>query len=245
MRTICIIQARTNSRRFPGKVLMDLCGKPMLIQQIRRLKRCTQLDEIVIATTRHSTDEPLVHLADEEHVGWFRGSEQDVLSRFVGAAKEFNAEVIVRITADCPLIDPDVTDLVIQELVSKPNEFDYGSNVQERTYPRGLDTEVFFLDTLLRMGRLADSECAREHVTILPRSERPDLFLCKSVTDDEDNSDLRWTVDTVADLELIRQLYRRLSLDSKHVPYREILSHIRLNTDLVGLNTGIETWTPA
>jgi spore coat polysaccharide biosynthesis protein SpsF len=197
-----------------------------------------------VATTKQTNDEPVALLAREAGVRVFRGSADDVLSRFVGAAREAQADVVVRVTADCPLIDPEICDRVIAELVERPSECDYASNVIRRTFPRGLDTEAMFFDVLLRMDRLARSTPAREHVTIVPRSERPGLFLCRDVVDEADNSDLRWTVDTPADLRMVRQLYEALELGERRVPYREILAHVRARPELSAMNADGYTWSP-
>lgn len=245
MKRIIIIQARMSSTRLPGKVLMDVAGRPMLAQQLRRLKQCKMVDEIVIATTTNASDDPVVELAQKEKVPWFRGSEQDVLSRFVGAARQFQAGVIARVTGDCPLIDPTVTDRVITELIDHSAKCDYASNVLRRTFPRGLDVEAFFWDVLLRIDRLAQSQAAREHVTIVPRFERPDLFLCRSVEDSQNNSDLRWTADTATDLQVIRAFYSALDLTTRIVPYSEMLSFARNHLDLNQLNAKAKTWDPS
>jgi spore coat polysaccharide biosynthesis protein SpsF len=230
MRRVAILQARMTSRRLPGKVLMDLVGQPMIARQIERLRRCNRLDEIVLATTTNDQDNELVRLAERIDLRWYRGSEDDVLARFLGAAREAAAEMVVRVTADCPLIDPEQSDRVIAAL--EDQRADYASNVGRRTFPRGLDTEVFHLDTLARLDRLAHSTPAREHVTWYLRQERPDLFLALSIEDEEDHSDLRWTVDTAADLAFVRTLWERLELANRIVPYREILAHLRANPDL-------------
>ena len=201
----------------------------MLAQQIRRLKRCREADEIVIATTTNASDDPIITVAEREGVRWFRGSEHDVLSRYVGAAHEARAEVVARITADCPLIDPEQTDAVITAIAKKKNEYDYASNCLHRTFPRGLDAEAFFMDTLERTNRMAGSSAAREHVTYFIYNERPDLFSLLSITDDEDNSDLRWTVDTPSDFKLVTKIYEQLDLTAQVVSYRDVLSHVRLN----------------
>ena len=244
-KVVAIIQARMGSTRLPGKVLMDIAGRPMLAQQIRRLRQCKSVDEIVIATTTNRTDDSVVELAQWEGVSWFRGAEQDVLSRFVGAAGQAQADVIVRVTADCPLIDPQVTDRVISELVEHASGCDYASNVLQRTYPRGLDVEAFFWDTLLRMDRLGRSQAAREHVTLVLRVEQPRLFLCRSVADSHNNADLRWTVDTADDLQMVRALYVALSLDVRAVPYSEILAYVRAHPEMARLNANVETWDPS
>lgn len=243
MRRVIIIQARMTSTRLPGKVLADLSGRPMLAQQIRRLQRC-RVDQIVVATTVNATDDPVVELARREGVAWYRGSEHDVLGRFVGAARQERADVVVRITADCPLIDPAVTDQVIAALLDDSDPCDYASNVLERTYPRGLDVEALFFDTLLRVDRLAKSPAAREHVTLMMYAERPDLFLRRSVTDTQSNADLRWTVDTQADLDMVRLIYAALDLENTLLPYPDILSYVRAHPEVAHMNAGIETWTP-
>jgi spore coat polysaccharide biosynthesis protein SpsF len=244
MRRVLIVQARMTSTRLPGKVLAEVAGKPMLAQQLQRLKQCSAVDEIVIATTTNQTDQPIVELARQEGVGWFCGSEHDVLSRFVGAARQSRADVVVRVTADCPLIDPQVTAKVINDLTHHMVDCDYASNVLERTYPRGLDVEAFFGDTLLRIDRLAQSQAAREHVTIVLRAERPALFLCRSVVDLHNNADLRWTVDTELDLRLIRFLYEKLDLGQYIAPYPEILAYVRTHSVVSQINANIQTWDP-
>ncbi len=232
------------STRLPGKVLADLAGQPMLAQQIRRLRHCSQVDQIAIATTVNQTDDPIVALAENERLDAFRGSENDVLSRFVGAAGQTGADVIVRVTADCPLIDAATVDRVVLELTDDPGTCDYAGNVLQRSFPRGLDVEAFTRGALERCDRLAESESAREHVTLIIREERPELFRCRSVVDDSDNSDLRWTVDTALDLELVRRIYNELELDEKYVGYRDILAHVRSNPELVSWNARIDTWDP-
>jgi spore coat polysaccharide biosynthesis protein SpsF len=244
MKRVLIIQARMGSTRLPGKVLREVAGKPMLSQQIRRLKSCSEADEIVVATTTNPADEPLVEVAHREGVSCFRGSEVDVLDRFVGAASQTKADVVVRLTADCPLIDPALTDQVIHELIDHESTCDYAANVLKRTFPRGLDVEAFFFDVLLRWNRMASSQRSREHVTLLVRSESPELFLSRSVEDTEDNSDLRWTVDTETDLLLIRKLYDELDLGTHVNSYRDLLAYVRMHPELPRLNAHEQTWSP-
>jgi spore coat polysaccharide biosynthesis protein SpsF len=167
------------------------------------------------------------------------------LERYVGAARESKADVIVRVTADCPLIDPMITDQVIETLEIRPAEIDYAANIVEghRTYPRGLDTEVFFRDTLERVYRLARTEPSVEHVTYFIRSERPDLFLIQPVTDLEDNSDLRWCVDESEDMDMVRRLYQELQLEQHSHSYQEILSYVRAHPDISAMNTRVRQKT--
>ena len=239
MRRVVVVQARMTSTRLPGKVLADVAGRPMLAQQLRRLAACRLADELVVATTLNAADDPVVTVARGEGARWFRGSEADVLERYVGAAREARADVVVRITADCPLIDPDVSDRVVAALTDAPARWDYVSNVAPRTYPRGLDTEALFVDTLERVHRMARSHAGREHVTPFIYQERPDLFSIGSVTDREDNSDLRWTVDTSIDLELVRRLYAALGIGERPVSYREVLAYARAHPELSALNAPI------
>jgi spore coat polysaccharide biosynthesis protein SpsF len=236
VRIVAVVQARTGSTRLPGKVLAPVGGSPMLVQQLRRLVAAQSLTEIVVATTTEPEDDAVVELARGEGIRCFRGSDEDVLSRYVEAAHDSAADVVVRLTADCPLIDAGVVDAVTETLVDGPTQFDYASNVVHRTYPQGLDAEALFADTLERVDRLARSPEAREHVTWFIASERPELFLVGSVTDDEDNSDLRWTVDTAADLELVRRLYEDLDLAVSGLGYRDIVEHVRANPELATAN---------
>lgn len=244
MNRVIIIQARMTSKRLPGKVLKDVSGRPMLAQQVRRLRKCEAADAIVIATTENRADDPVADLARDLGIACFRGSEQDVLGRYVGAAREARADVVVRVTADCPLIDPGVVDRVIRELTDHSHECDYASNVLSRTYPRGLDTEAFFFDALLRAGRLARSPQAREHVTLVIVRDFREAFLCRSVEQEGDNSSHRWTVDTEADLEFVRTVYEEMQLGSEVLPYCDILAFLRGRPDIVQINAGIETWDP-
>jgi spore coat polysaccharide biosynthesis protein SpsF len=244
MKRVIVVQARIRSSRLPGKVLLDLAGRPMLERQLERLKQCRTADDIVVATTRHGDDRPIVSLAGRMGVRWFRGSADDVLRRYVDAAIQTQADVVVRITSDCPLIDPDVTDRVIRELCAMPAHCDYASNVVRRTFPRGLDTEALFADALLRIDRLACLPHEREHVTIVPRSARAGLFLTRDVLDDRDNSDLRWTVDTPEDLGLMREIYQGLGLAERIATYGEVLAYVRERPHLSALNAASRTWNP-
>lgn len=238
MKRVAIIQARMGSTRLPGKVLTPLAGRPMLSHQLDRLKRATRLDELVVATTTSTDDDAVVELADREDVRWSRGSEHDVLSRYVHAAREAGAGLVIRVTADCPLIDPDVVDLVVAAALDHSRDVDYASNVLQRTYPRGLDTEALFADTLQRADRMAHETGDREHVTKFILGHR-DLFSTSAVVDREDNSDLRWTVDTIEDLTLVRHLYDALGLAERHVTYPELLSYVRAHPHLATINAGV------
>ena len=146
MNVVAIIQARLGSTRLPGKVLKKIQNKVVLDYVIDRLKTCKKIDEIVLAITTNKKDDVLEKYAKDKKINYIRGSEEDVLSRYYEAAKKYNADIIVRITSDCPLIDPKIVDEIITKHLE--NNADYTANIIERTYPRGLDTEVFNFNTL-------------------------------------------------------------------------------------------------
>jgi spore coat polysaccharide biosynthesis protein SpsF len=237
MRRVVVVQARMTSTRLPGKVLMDLAGKPMLERELERLGDCREADEISLAVTTNSDDDPLVALADRLGMRWHRGPEHDVLERYLGAAREARADVVVRVTSDCPLIDAGEVDTVIAAL---DPQADYAANVLERDLPRGLDAEALWRDTLERTARMATSPPAREHVTWFIHSEQPGLFVTRSVRRPYDAAELRWTVDTPADLELARRLYADLDLATTRRPFPEILAHVRAHPELAAINAHIE-----
>lgn len=236
MRRVIIVQARMGSTRLPGKVLAELAGRPMLAQQLARLRRCRSVDHILVATSVAATDDAIAAFCRSEGIDCFRGSEQDVLARYVGAMEACAADLVVRVTADCPLIDATETDRVIDHLAGRAGEIEYASNVIRRTLPRGLDTEALFADVLRRVDRLARSAPAREHVTYFITTERPDLFRCGSVEHPEDNSDLRWTVDEAADLGLVRRLYADLDLAASPKPFLDVVRYQRAHPELVLMN---------
>ena len=166
MKTVAIIQARMGSTRLPGKVLLDLAGEPMLARVVHRVQRAASLQEVIVATTVQPADDAITQLCAGR--GWpcARGSQDDVLDRYYQAATASQADVVVRITSDCPLIEPDVIDQVVGALLAGQPEVDYASNVQPpRTFPRGLDVEVIRFDALERAWREDVDPAWREHVT--------------------------------------------------------------------------------
>ena len=208
MKIVAIVQARMGSTRLPGKVLRDLVGKPMIERVLERVRRAGSLDEIIVATSGLRRDDPLADWLAASHHACFRGSERDVLARFSGAAVRTGADAIVRITADCPLIDPGVIDDVVAAFRS--GHFDYASNVlPRRTFPRGLDTEIFTRTALEISAREATDAGSREHVTTFVH-RHPERFHQHGVEADGDYSEHRWTVDTPEDFALIEEIYGAL-----------------------------------
>ncbi|RLC82174.1 MAG: acylneuraminate cytidylyltransferase [Chloroflexi bacterium] len=234
MKTVAIIQAHMGSTRLPGKVLKDLAGEPMLARVVDRTRRTQTLDEVVVATTVQPADEAIVRLCAER--GWpcFRGSEEDVLDRYYQAAVAHQADVVVRITSDCPLIEPEVVDLVVGEFLARQPEVDYVSNtLPPRTFPRGLDTEVVSFEALERAWREDENPAWREHVT--PYIYRnPERFDCHGVTNEVDYSGMRWTVDTPEDLELVRRSYEHFGHD--RFSWREVLAVLKERPDWLEIN---------
>ncbi len=209
MRVVLITQARMTSTRLPGKVLKEVLGKPLLEYHVERLRQARNADEVVVATTKNDTDEPIVELCGKLGVTCFRGSEEDVLSRYYGAAVEHSAEVIVRVTSDCPLIDPAVIDRVISTFQDRLPEVDYVANTLERTFPRGMDTEVLTFGALDEAHREATETPDREHVTRFIYMH-PERYRMENVALESDLSSHRWTVDTPEDFKLIRLLIEAL-----------------------------------
>ena len=205
MKTVAIIQARMSSARVPGKVLCDLEGQPVLHRVVERVRRANSFDAAVVATSEDPSDDPVARFCEQAGVECFRGSLEDVLDRYYQAAGHFGAEVIGRLTADCPLLDPQVIALVVQTY--RQGGYDYVSNALEHTYPDGLDTEVFSFQALQQAWRQARWKSEREHVTPYVW-KHAELFRLGSVRHSEDLSSLRWTVDQPEDLEFVRAVYR-------------------------------------
>jgi len=207
-RVVAVIQARMGSTRLPGKVLRDIGGQTMLARVVRRVQRATLLDEVVVATTTESVDDAIVIECEDLGVPVFRGDEEDVLDRFYWAARAYQAQIVVRITADCPLISPQIIDRVVGAFLDA--EPDYASNCTlEHTYPRGLDTEVMTMAVLEHAWYEAAERYQRVHVTPY-LYQNPGLFRLLSVTNDQDYSGYRWTVDTPEDLKFVCAVYNRL-----------------------------------
>lgn len=233
MKTVAIIQARLGSTRLPRKVLCDIAGQTMIERVVERVSHSRTIDEWVIATTLEPPDQELVEYCQRRDWNWFAGSEQDVLQRYLDAAEEHSADRIVRITSDCPLIDPGLIDQVVGRLNANP-QIDYACNFHpERRYPRGLDCEVLTRKTLERVNRLATESKFREHVTLYIYRHF-DQFSIDSVRCVDDCSHLRWTVDTEQDLQLVREIYRYFG--AAKFDWKSILRAYETNPDWIDVN---------
>jgi glutamate-1-semialdehyde 2,1-aminomutase/spore coat polysaccharide biosynthesis protein SpsF len=225
---VAIVQARMGSSRLPGKSIAEVAGHPLLWHVVKRARQAKLLDAVVVATTDRTSDDPISQLCEREGIACFRGSEEDVLDRFYRAAKANRADVVVRITADCPLIDPAVIDKVVSRF--RQGDCDYVSNVLRYTYPDGLDTEVFSFAALERAWREARKPAEREHVTPYLRNGQ---FRVTNVENDAPvpAGKYRWTVDHAQDLEFIRQVFAAFS-GNGHFGFQDVFQLLRERPEL-------------
>lgn len=209
MKVVAIVQARLGSVRLPKKVLKPITGKPMIELLLKRLSKSKELSDIVVATSNRTENDELESLIETLDFKCTRGSEHDVLSRFYESAKSCQADVVVRITGDCPLVDPELVDKCVREYIK--NDIDYFSNIDPVTYPDGLDIEVFSFECLKRAYQDASSKYDREHVTTYIRNS--EAFMKSSIQNSTDLSEQRWSVDEPEDLKLIRNIFEYFAPD--------------------------------
>lgn len=234
MTVLAILQARTSSSRLPDKVLLPLLGKPMLARQIERICRSLLIDELVVATSDQPSDQAIADLCEQLGVACHRGSLDDVLDRFIDAARPYRPSWIVRLTGDCPLIDPEIIDAVIQ--LAREGGHDYATNAVEPTYPDGLDVEVVRFDILETAWQEAALASQREHVTPFIH-QQPERFDIAHLKRSPDLSHLRWTVDEPADYQLVTRIYEQLYASNPAFGTDEILTLLDREPQLVTLNT--------
>ena len=228
---LAILQARMSSTRLPGKVLAPLADHPMVLRQIERLRRAARIDHLVVATSTEPSDDLLVQVLETAEVAVYRGPLNDVLARFIGALDAFPAEHVVRLTADCPLTDPEVVDAAIALHVEA--SVDYTSNTPETfAYPKGLDVEVITAEGLRRAAREATSPQEHEHVTwgVWTQPDRWRIAWMPSAR--HDDGDIRWTVDTADDYAFAQAVYDGLYRDHPAFTSREIAAFIAARPDL-------------
>ena len=238
MKVVAIIQARMGSTRLPGKVMKEILGKPVILWDLDRVSFSKLIDEIVVAIPYGKENDVIVDTIKEynDKIVTTRGSENDVLDRYYQAAVQTNTDVVVRITSDCPLIDPVVVDNVIEQFLN--NDCDYCSNSLTRTYPRGLDTEVFSFKALEEAWNEATKDYEREHVTpyII---ENPDKFKLLNVANDVDLSHLRWTMDTKKDYMFIEAIYKKIIPVKKIFFMGDVLDLFNHEPELIDINKHI------
>jgi len=232
---LAILQARMSSSRFPGKVLEPLLGVPMLIRQVDRARRARCLDDLVVATSVDTSDDAIVQTCKRHGINCERGSLDDVLDRYYRIAEQYRADAIVRLTGDCPLLDP----VVIDEMVATfcDGRWDYVSNTLKPSYPDGLDAEVFSYAILERTWREAKLPSEREHVT--PYMKQRGRFRIKNYAGERDLSGYRWTVDEPEDLELVSAIYAALYPNDPHFDTQQVLDFLSDQPSLLELNCHI------
>ena len=209
MKTLAIVQARSNSKRFPNKVLKEINGLSIIEIILKRLSKSKKIDQLVVATTNKKNDDKLYNLVKKLGYDCFRGSERNVLLRFINAADAYSGKIIVRITGDCPLIDPQLVDKCINNF--KKNNLDYYTNTNPPTFPDGLDVEVTKIDVLKKINKLNLTKSDREHVTKYLRKNN--RFKVKNLYNKLDLSKLRWTLDEEKDLFVIKKIFNYLKPD--------------------------------
>lgn len=230
-----IIQARLGSSRLPGKVLKQIAGKSVLEHIILRVRRSRLISRIVLATTVSEEDKKLIDLAKCCGVDAFAGSVDDVLDRFYQSARKFKADVIVRLCADDPFVDPEVIDRVIGRYLESNGALDFVSNTLKPTYPEGLDVQVFSFTALERAWREGRKPSEREHVTPYIW-EHPGIFRLANVENEEDLSSLRWTLDYEADFKLAEAVYRELYREGQVFLMADIVKLLKSRPELASIN---------
>lgn len=241
MKIVCIMQARVGSSRLPGKVLKEICGQTVLEHDVNILRLVPNIDEIVIATTIEEQDDQIVQEASRLGVKCFRGSENDVLSRYYFAAKENNADIVVRVTSDCPCMDNIVIENIINEFkkYNISEHIDYMSNTIERTFPRGYDVEVFKFESLEKAFLNAKKDYEREHVTpyIYDLSNKYKLKMHKN---EKDYSEYRVTLDTQEDFQVITAIYKELFVEKRYFSMQDVVEFLNNNPQIAYINKEIE-----
>ncbi len=236
MSIIAIVQARISSTRLPGKVLKKIEGKTVLEHVINRAKAAKNISDVVVATTVKKEDLEIVKLCANLGISIFCGSEDDVLDRYYQTARLFKAEHIVRITSDCPLIDPQVLGKVIELYFLK--KADYASNTMPETFPDGLDTEVFSFKTLKRAWENAKLSSEREHVTPYIR-KNPNIFRLANFKSNINLNNKRWTIDEPEDFGFIKIIYKNLYPKDSLFGMETILNYLRENPEIEKINKNI------
>lgn len=236
------IEARMTSTRLPGKILMSLAGKPSLERMIERVLKSKYIDDVVIATTVNKTDDPVIALAERMKVKSFRGSEFDVLGRVLGAARSADADIIVELTGDCPLMDWRLIDRGIEEFFKE--ECDCAANVIKRTFPDGFDVQVFSTELLARVDALTDDPLDREHVSYYIYRNEGKYKINHWIAEKEYVwPELRVTLDEKDDYDLLNMVFEKLLPQDPDFDYRDVVNLFRKNPDLLKINQNVKAKT--
>lgn len=227
------------STRLPGKSMKEILGRPLISYQIERLSRCQLADSVIVATSNHPLDRMIIDYCKKNNILFFIGDEKNVLQRYYEAAKAYEADLIIRVTGDCPLIDPQVVDSMIELYLRNKGQYEYISNVIDRTFPRGLDAEVLSFACLEKINRYAITEEELEHVTLY-LLEHLDRFKIFSFKQKENLSSFRWTVDTEEDFEVIKFIIEHLYPENPNFTTEDILNLYKIFPKLLKINAEIK-----
>lgn len=231
----CIIQARTGSFRLPGKVLMKLDNELTVLEYVvNQLSFCKLIDKIIIATTNFEEDDSIEQLAKKLQIEYFRGNSEDVLDRYYNCAKKFGVDNILRITSDCPLIDPEIVDKVIEKYLSK--EYDYVSNTGVRTFPIGTDAEIFSFNLLKKSWEDASLPSEREHVTPYIRNKKIECRV-GNLENTTKQDHFRLTLDRIEDFKLIQKIVKKIS--KRPILIKDVLDLLSKHPELIKINENI------
>lgn len=237
-----LIQARLDSGRLPRKVLLPLFGKPLLDFVVERCLRAQRVRQVILVTTEKKSDDPLIAYCEKRDLPYFRGSQEDVLDRFVQAARQFDSQWIVRITADCPLIDPDLIDEMIDQFSAK-QPLDYINTDQEHSLPRGLDVEIFSRAAGEKAHQRCQDPAEREHVTLFFK-RNPDLFSLFTYHHNCNFAHYRVTVDTREDFSLVQSVLEGLYFAHPHFSMYELFDFLDKHPEIVRKNRWIQQKIP-
>lgn len=224
------------SQRLSGKVMLDIMGKPMIWHIFNRLKSCKQLSNVVVSTGEYSNNKQICDFALENKIPLYEGSETDLIDRLYKTALQFNADAIVRITADCPLVDPQIIDAMILEYNSKNQQYDIVTNCKIPTYPHGLDAEIYSISTLEKMWNSIKQLEIREWFPFYV-DKNPQLFRILYFKNKDDLSKLRWTVDYVEDYEFVKKVYEYLYKENSIFTMNDILNLLKTHPEISEINS--------
>jgi spore coat polysaccharide biosynthesis protein SpsF len=236
IKIVAVIQARMGSTRLPGKVLKDILGKPMLWHLVTRVRSASSIDDVVIATTVNREDDGLEEFATNNHLGIYRGSENDIVDRMFRAGRKYGADIVVRVWGDCPLIDPELIDKMVSQFIKQ--RYDYADNFHPATYPQGMNFEVYSFKSLERIWNEADDSFYREYPSEYVYAHR-DSFKTFFDKNDRDFSDIHLTVDYVEDLHLVTEIFKKLYSDKGVFHLGEILDLLEKDPALQKTNQGL------
>lgn len=239
-KVLCIIQARMSSTRLPGKVVKDLLGKPMLVQMIERLSRSKEIDQLVVATSNKPADDQIEKVLQSCSIPVFRGDEDDVLTRFIETLEQFGGDIVVRLTGDCPLIDPDIVDQSIICYKELQGEYDYLRVDVPQTFTRGFDAEVFGADLLREIDKLGKEPADREHVTYYI-NQHPDQYRIYRLEGEGvlNRPQYRLSVDTPEDFAVVEKVYQALYHENPYFTAKDVITFLDEHPEIANLNNHI------